>query len=89
MRNTLNPCTELLFAGVLALAILPAVGRASLTSTNQGYTEVDLVSDISSNAPYPDARLVNPWGLVVGPGVDWVNDNGTGLSTVYGAFGFP
>lgn len=89
MRNTLNPCTELLFAGVLALAILPAVGRASLTGTNQGYAEVDLVSDISSNALYMDAHLVNPWGLVVGPGVEWVNDNGTGLSTVYGAFGLP
>jgi uncharacterized protein (TIGR03118 family) len=78
-----------LFAGVLALAILPAVTRASLTSTNQGYTEVDLVSDTVTNVPNTDARLVNPWGLVVGPGVEWVNDNGTGLTTVYGAFGFP
>jgi uncharacterized protein (TIGR03118 family) len=73
----------------LALAVLPAVSHASLTSTNQAYTEVDLVSDISSNAPNTDARLVNPWGLLVGPGVEWVNDNGTGLTTVYGAFGFP
>ncbi len=89
MRTTLNPCTGVFFAGILALAVLPAVSRASLTSTNQGYTEVDLVSDTSSNAPNTDARLVNPWGLVVGPGVEWVNDNGTGLATVYGAFGFP
>jgi uncharacterized protein (TIGR03118 family) len=89
MKDTLNPCTGILFAAVLVLALLPAVSHATPTSTNQGYAEVDLVSDIATNAPNTDARLVNPWGLVVGPGVEWVNDNGTGLTTVYGAFGFP
>jgi uncharacterized protein (TIGR03118 family) len=89
MRTTLNPCIEVFFAGILSLAVLPAVSRASLTSTNQGYTEVDLVSDIPGTANNTGARLVNPWGLVVGPGLEWVNYNGTGLTTVYGAFGFP
>ncbi len=54
--------------------------------TNPGYVQVNLVSDISTNAPHTDPRLVNPWGLVAGE-VIWVNDNGTGLTTVYGPSG--
>jgi len=65
----------------------PAPGNPFLVST--GYVEVDLVSDIVSNAPNTDARLVNPWGLVPGPGVVWVNDNGPGLTTAYGSSGHP
>jgi len=57
------------------------------SNTNSTYTQVNLVSDISSNAPHADSRLVNPWGLLASPEVVWVNDNGTGLGTAYGPSG--
>src|SRR5689334_11764550 len=85
----MNPLQSVWFAGVLALTLSPAASRAFTTNTSAAYVEVDLVSDLASNAPVTDPRLVNPWGLVTGPGVVWVNDNGTGLTTVYGDFGYP
>ncbi len=57
------------------------------TSTNGGYVQANLVSDLGSNALHKDTRLVNPWGIVAGPDSVWVNDNGTGRTTVYGLFG--
>ncbi len=54
-----------------------------------GYVEFDLVSDLASNAPVQDSRLVNPWGIVAGPESIWVNDNGPGLTTVYSPSGHP
>ncbi len=51
-------------------------------NTNAGYKVSKLVSDLSTAAPRMDARLVNPWGVVAGPGLVWVNDNGTGLTIV-------
>ncbi len=54
---------------------------------NGGYFEHNLVSDLATNALHTDARLVNPWGILAGPGSVWVNDNGPGLMTVYGSLG--
>ena len=51
------------------------------------YTQQNLVSDGSSSAAHTDARLVNPWGLAVGPRGIVVADNGTGVGTVYDANG--
>jgi uncharacterized protein (TIGR03118 family) len=48
------------------------------------YTRTDLVSNQSGVAPNTDPLLVNAWGLVQrGPSPFWVNDNGTGFSTLY------
>src|SRR5690348_2360257 len=57
------------------------------TSTSSGYLQVDLVSDIATNAPHTDPRLVNPWGIIAGPEAVWINDNGPGFTTAYGPFG--
>lgn len=86
MKILLNRWNGLLFAGCLALAALPVLTHAA-ASTNPGYAQVNLVSDIASNAPHTDARLINPWGLVAGGEGVWVNDNGTGLTTAYGPAG--
>src|SRR5262245_44565605 len=51
-----------------------------------GFVQTNLVSDIPGLARVTDPHLVNPWGLAVNPapnGFMWVNDNGTGLSTLY------
>jgi uncharacterized protein (TIGR03118 family) len=50
------------------------------------YIRTDMVSDDTGKVPaaLADPRLVNAWGLAFGPGTPfWINDNGTGLSTLY------
>jgi uncharacterized protein (TIGR03118 family) len=63
-------------------ALLPTVpaGRQS------AYLRTDLVSDDTTVVPaaIQDPNLVNAWGIAYAPNNPiWVNDNGTGLSTVY------
>jgi uncharacterized protein (TIGR03118 family) len=51
-----------------------------------GFIQANLTSDIPGLARVTDPNLVNAWGLAVNPatnGFMWVNDNGTGLSTLY------
>src|SRR6266403_2066597 len=86
MKNETHPVT--LIVGCLALIYGPATVHA-ISSTNTGYKQINLVADISSNAPSADSRLVNPWGILAGPGGFWVNDNGTGLTTAYIPSGRP
>ena len=48
------------------------------------YEQVNLVSDISGIARFPDGNLVNSWGITHGPNSPfWIADNGTGVSTLY------
>ncbi|HTY54188.1 MAG TPA: TIGR03118 family protein, partial [Candidatus Binataceae bacterium] len=50
------------------------------------YVRTNMVSDNTSVVPAPieDPRLVNSWGMAFGPtGEFWINDNGSGLSTLY------
>src|SRR5438552_3308026 len=84
--NQQNRTIGLLTAALLALAIWQ-VGVRGATTNGGGYVQVNLVSDISSNAPHTDPQLVNPWGIVAGPSAIWVNDNGSGLTKAYGALG--
>ena len=47
-----------------------------------------LVSDQAGVAANTDPQLVNAWGIADAPGGDfWVNDNGTGVSTLYNTAG--
>src|SRR5712691_4374337 len=80
--------SAMLIAGCVALNLLPVTVHAG-SSTNAGYNQINLVSDISSNAPSTDSRLVNAWGIVAGPGGFWVNDNENGLTTAYSPSGRP
>jgi uncharacterized protein (TIGR03118 family) len=58
-------------------------------STNVGYVQMNLVSDLATNATHTDARLLNPWGIAAGPDVVWLNDNHSGLITAYSPAGRP
>jgi uncharacterized protein (TIGR03118 family) len=52
-----------------------------------GFRQINLVADRPHHALFTDPHLVNAWGIVASQSSPfWVNDNGTGLSTLY-AFG--
>ncbi|MDB5934044.1 MAG: hypothetical protein JWQ01_1388 [Massilia sp.] len=55
------------------------------------YRQRNLVADTAlAGAEHVDPNLVNAWGLAFNPyGVAWVNDNGTGKSTLYDGDGNP
>jgi uncharacterized protein (TIGR03118 family) len=54
-----------------------------------GFLQLNFVSDRPGMAFLTDPRLVNPWGIVASmTSPFWVNDNGTGVSTLY-SFGNP
>jgi len=54
----------------------------------QRYTQVNLVSNASGNAPFTDANLVNAWGIGrSAAGFWWVSNNATGVSTLYDGTG--
>jgi uncharacterized protein (TIGR03118 family) len=76
------------FAASCALSIFP------LASFAQNYVQTNLVSDIPQPANADgtsviiDAHLKNAWGLARGAASPWwVNNNGTGTSTLYSGAG--
>src|SRR5690242_13848732 len=67
-----------LFAFALVVAPFATLSHA------QRVTQTNLVSDVGAWAPTVDPNLVNAWGIAFGPTSPiWINDNGTGLSTLY------
>lgn len=57
---------------------------------NPAYLQTNLVSNIPGVATTTDANLINSWGIARSPsGPWWVNDNGTGVATVYTGLGAP
>jgi uncharacterized protein (TIGR03118 family) len=71
-----------------ALPLLESLEERCLLSSN--YVQTNLVSDLPGMAITTDPNLVNPWGLVAGPGTPfWVANNGTGTSTLYNGQGVP
>jgi uncharacterized protein (TIGR03118 family) len=73
----------------LLLLLAPAMAQPLSTITIPDYDQTNLVSNIRSNAPVSDLRLVNPWGIVADRYGVWVNDNASGLTTFYGPHGAP
>jgi len=58
--------------------------------TEGAYQQHNLVSDLPNTADQTDANLVNAWGIVFHPnGPVWINNNGTGTSTLYDGKGEP
>lgn len=52
------------------------------------YKQSNLISDQAGNAALPDPNVVNAWGMAFAPdGAIWVNDNHTGLSTLFDGLG--
>ncbi|MET0981583.1 MAG: TIGR03118 family protein [Telluria sp.] len=72
--------------GALALAVMSAA-----CSTDVFYRQRNLVADGPAiMSEQKDPNLVNAWGIAFNPfGVVWVNDQGTGLSTLYDGNGVP
>ena len=61
---------------------------ASAAAVSGRYTVTALVSNNGVPGTPVDARLLNAWGLVAGPGTPWwVSDNGADFSTLYNATG--
>ncbi len=84
---------KILFS-IVALAIVTLLqagcGGDSSSSPPPFYRQTNLVSDIPGVAATTDANLVNSWGIARSPtGPWWVNDNGTGVTTVYNGQGVP
>jgi uncharacterized protein (TIGR03118 family) len=76
------------FAAVPALAAAVALSYAPHASADLRFRETDLVSDSTGLAANLDTKLVNPWGILLGPnGQIRVADNGSGFSTVYSPTG--
>ena len=74
---------------LVATAVLAVVGFAG-TAAAQHYSVTNLVSDVPGAAANTDPNLVNPWGISFSATSPfWIADNGTGLSTLYGATGAP
>jgi uncharacterized protein (TIGR03118 family) len=69
---------------VYAAGVLPVLAAAS----GNAYYQHNLVADTAGSADFTDPNLVNPWGIATSSASPfWVNDGGTGLSTVYTSTG--
>jgi uncharacterized protein (TIGR03118 family) len=84
--------TALLLAVAFCFSTNAAFADPSANNANSNkkkrlnnYNWRNLQSDIPGVARHTDSNLVNPWGMALSStaGGIWVNDNGTGVSTVY------
>jgi uncharacterized protein (TIGR03118 family) len=76
-------------AGSDAIAVT-VTDQSGNSGVNAFYVQSNLVSDVPGAAAHRDPNLVNAWGIVPNPtGFWWVNDNHTGLSTLYDGSGNP
>src|SRR5258706_10203394 len=79
----------------LGLGAGAACAAAILAGARNGdnapfYRITNLVSDGTISAAHTDTNLVNAWGIAPNPtGVWWVNDAGSGVSTLYDGNGVP
>ena len=74
----------------VTLTVLAAPVAAHSSGKREGYSSQVLVSNGSQPAPFTDPNLVNAWGIAFNPtGVVWVNNQGTGKSTLYDGNGVP
>ena len=71
------------------LGVQTTSAPVSLTvSSAAAYAQHNLVSDLPGLADKLDTNLVNPWAIAFSPtGPFWINDNRSGLSTVYNTDG--
>jgi uncharacterized protein (TIGR03118 family) len=70
----------LLLFGLLTALTIPS----GLWAQQAGYSQTNLVSNVTGVATTTDIQLLNPWGISVLPGQDfWIADNNSGVSTLY------
>lgn len=80
--------TALASAAVLVAGAALSAGAAQAAPSGHKaatrFSEIDLVSDMQGRAKLRDPKLVNPWGLAIGPvAALWSANQGTGSSTFY------
>lgn len=81
--QTSKRTTHAYFAFVITAALLLPTFAAA-----QHYQQTNLVSDVPGLAATTDPDLVNSWGIARSATSPWwVNDNGTGKSTIYNSSG--
>ena len=74
----------------IALLTLAALSFGAASTRANNFDWENLQSDIAGVAEQVDPNVVNPWGMAQSPsGNVWVNDNGTGVATVYFQDGTP
>jgi len=92
MKEQMATRASRLRASLVVLLAVAAVVVAvpAFAEPDNGYTVHPLASNVPGAAAHVDPNLVNGWGLTAGPTTPWwVADNGTNLSTLYGADGTP
>jgi uncharacterized protein (TIGR03118 family) len=68
---------------ILGLGIL-LTRQSPAAAPGGSYLQTNIVSDVKGTARVTDPRLINPWGIVAGPGTPfWIADNNAGVSTLY------
>jgi uncharacterized protein (TIGR03118 family) len=68
----------------LAAAVFGMTAQTAVAAAHQTYQQTNLVSDGAVTAKVTDQNLQNSWGVAFFPGGPfWINDNATGLATVY------
>ena len=78
------------FLTVLALGALVLGLSSPVRAGQDGFRQINLVSDQPGVALHLDPNLVNPWGIASsGSSPFWISDNGPGLSTLYNTPGVP
>jgi uncharacterized protein (TIGR03118 family) len=76
-------------AGLIVVVVIAGLGfllsRPTPAAVPGGkYLQTNIVSDVTGTAPVTDPKLINPWGIVAGPGTPfWIADNNAGASTLY------
>jgi uncharacterized protein (TIGR03118 family) len=72
----------------LALMMLSIEGGAAIAAPPIFYKQTNLISDEAGKAALPDDNLLNAWGMAFQPnGAIWVNDNHSGVATLYDGLG--
>ena len=73
---------------VIVVALLGAIASSAAAAPLLGFTQTNLVSNISGLALVTDPQLTNPWGISMSATSPfWVADNGSGFSTLYNSAG--
>jgi uncharacterized protein (TIGR03118 family) len=79
-----------LWAPLLAGVLLSLAAAPCAADAGNAYLQHNLVADTAGIADHTDPNLVNAWGIAASATSPfWVNDGGTGLSTLYNSSGVP
>ena len=76
--------------GLSGLVVIVIIGLGVLLSRQTptappggSYLQTNIVSDVKGTARVTDPTVINPWGIVAGPGTPfWIADNNAGVSTI-------